>query len=182
MFHNPDLASSARQALLRRELVELVPSLRARALKLCLNRAEAQDLVQDTIERALRFENTYQPGTNLRAWTQQILFTIFVTGCRRGRRERRALSVLTGDPCAWTYKDGSPAMAALSPRLGQLLEELPPQFAAVVKLVDLQDWSYKDAAVALEVPVGTVMSRLFRARRMLATALSSEAAACARAA
>jgi RNA polymerase sigma-70 factor, ECF subfamily len=156
---------------LRDEIPALIPALRARALKLCLNANEAQDLVQDTVERALRFESSYQPGTNLRAWLQQVLFSVFVTRCRRLRRERRALESLTSDPCAWTHQDAAPAMRALSPKVEGAIAELPHQFAAVVRLVDLDERTYKDAADALGIPVGTVMSRLFRGRRLLAARL-----------
>ncbi len=156
------------------ELLEHLPALRARAFKLCSNKADAHDLLQDTIERALRFESTYRRGTNLRAWAQQVLFSVFVTRCRRMRRERRALDLLTTDPCAWTRPEGGPAMRALSPRVESALQDLPPAFAAVVRLVDLAELSYKDAAERLGVPVGTVMSRLFRARRLLAAALEDD--------
>lgn len=156
---------------LRDELTEILPALRARALKLCLNASEAQDLVQDTVERALRFESSYQPGTNLRAWMQQVLFSVFVTRCRRLRRERRALESLTTDPCAWTHSESGPAMTALSPRVERALAALPRAFGDVVRLVDLDERSYKDAAAMLGVPVGTVMSRLFRGRRLLAESL-----------
>ena len=164
---------------LRDELVEHLPGLRARALKLCLNAAEAQDLVQDTIERALRFEESYRPGTNLRAWIHQVLFSVFVTRCRRSRRERRALDQLTSDPCAWTRHDPAPAMNNLPRRVEQAIQSLPTQFGAVVRLVDVDEHSYKDAADRLGVPVGTVMSRLFRGRRLLAQALGSETAEAA---
>ena len=159
---------------LREELPALVPVLRARALKLCLSSVEAQDLVQDTIERALRFESSFEPGTNVRAWLQQVLFSVFVTRCRRLRRERRALEALTSDPCAWTHPDAAPAMSTLSPKVEGAISELPKQFAAVIRLVDIDERSYKDAAIELGIPVGTVMSRLFRGRRLLATRLREE--------
>jgi RNA polymerase sigma-70 factor (ECF subfamily) len=156
---------------LRDELPEVLPVLRARALKLCRDAADASDLVQDTVERALRFEGSYQPGTNLRAWLQQILFSVFVTRCRRLRRERRALESLTHDPCAWTHREAGPALQRLSPKVEGAIAELPHPFAAVVRLVDLDERSYKDAAEMLGIPVGTVMSRLFRGRRLLAARL-----------
>jgi len=159
---------------LRDEIADILPALRARALKLSLNATEAQDLVQDTVERALRFESSYQPGTNLRAWMQQVLFSVFVTRCRRLRRERRALESLTTDPCAWTHTESGPAMLALSPRVERALASLPRPFGDVVRLVDLDERSYKDAAAMLGVPVGTVMSRLFRGRRLLAALLRDE--------
>jgi RNA polymerase sigma-70 factor, ECF subfamily len=164
----------AGEASLRREICELVPSLRARALKLCLDASEASDIVQDTVERALRFESSYQPGTNLRAWVHQILFSVFVTRCRRRRRERRALESLTTDPCAWTRPEAGPTMRALSPRVEDAINALPVQFAAAVRLVDIGEQSYKEAAEALRVPVGTVMSRLFRGRRLLALSLAEK--------
>jgi RNA polymerase sigma-70 factor (ECF subfamily) len=149
-----------------------LPLLRARAIKLCKNASEAEDLVQDTIVRALRFESTFVRGTNLRAWLHQILLSVFGTRCRRSTRERRALEWLTVDPCAWTHSDPPPAIRFLSRRVEAALAELPKKFADVVRLVDLGELSYKDAAEDLGVPVGTVMSRLFRARRLLANALS----------
>lgn len=162
---------------LRDEILEHLPGLRARALKLCLNRAEADDLVQDSIERALRFEASYQPGTNLRAWLHQVLFSVFVTRCRRSRRERRALDSLTSDPCAWTRHDPAPAMRSLSRSVEEAIAALPVQFGAVVRLVDIDENSYKDAADRLGIPVGTVMSRLFRGRRLLAQVLGEAPAA-----
>lgn len=164
---------------LRRELLRVLPSLRQRALKLCLNPIEAQDLVQDSLERALRFEASYQPGTNLRAWMQQVLFSVFVTRCRKTRRERRALDSLADDPCAWTRRDAPPPMQNLGPRLERALGDLPKAFSDVIRLVDLGELSYKDAAQELGIPVGTVMSRLFRGRRLLASALREPALASA---
>lgn len=156
---------------LRRELAGLMPILSARALRLCRSETEAQDVLHDTVVRALEFEHGYHAGTNLRAWVNQVLFSVFVTRCRRLRRERRALDVLATDPCAWTRSDGAPAMRALTSPVRRALDALPPQFSAVIELVDLGELSYKDAADVLGVPVGTVMSRLFRGRRLLAAAL-----------
>lgn len=164
-------AASLSTRPLRDEIPALIPVLRSRALKLCLNATDAQDLVQDTVERALRFEQSFQPGTNVRAWMQQVLFSVFVTRCRRLRRERRAIQTLTVDPCAWTHPDAGPPMQHLSKSVEGAIAELPQQFAAVIRLVDLDERSYKDAADHLGIPVGTVMSRLFRGRRLLATRL-----------
>jgi RNA polymerase sigma-70 factor, ECF subfamily len=161
---------------MRGDIAACLPGLRLRALKLCLDANEAGDLVQDTVERALRFESTYHAGTNLRAWMNQILFSVFVTRCRRRRRERRALDSLLVDPCSWAKSDAPPSMRSLSPRVQGAVDALPAQFAAVVRLVDIGDHSYKDAAHALGVPVGTVMSRLFRGRKLLAAALSDPSA------
>lgn len=157
---------------LREKLPALLPGLNARALSLCKRQSEAQDLVQDTVLRALCFESGYEQGTNLRGWLQQILFSVFITRCRKSTRERRALGALAVDPCAWTNPDAPPVRQSLMRPVSRALEALPTQFSAVVRLVDLEERSYKDAANELCVPVGTVMSRLFRGRRLLAEALS----------
>ncbi len=163
---------------LRAGLVDLVPQLRRRALGLCGDGAAADDLVQDAIERALRFESQYERGTNLRAWALQVLFSVFVTRWRRCRRERAALSRLAVDPCAWTTPAGlaSPdaGEGALTRSTRRTLDALPTGFRAVVVMVDLEQRSYLDAARELGVPVGTVMSRLHRARRLLAGKMADD--------
>jgi RNA polymerase sigma-70 factor (ECF subfamily) len=158
-------------------LVALVPELRARAIRLCGDPATADDVLQDAIERALRFRHQYQTGTNLRAWAYQILFTVFVTSWRRRRRDRKALESLASDPCAWTVPSGfAPPDAgerALTPSTRRKLESLPQGFREAVVLVDLEQRSYRDAARELGVPVGTVMSRLHRGRKLLAAQIAA---------
>jgi RNA polymerase sigma-70 factor (ECF subfamily) len=159
----------------RRCLAAMVPDLRARASRLCPDRATAEDLVQDAVERALRFGDQYERGTNLRAWAQQVLFSVFITRYRRSRRERNAMRVLASDPCAWTAPEpfaAPDATRALTASTRAHLESLPTGFRAVIELVDLGDQSYREAAEHLGVPVGTVMSRLHRGRRLLAEGLT----------
>jgi RNA polymerase sigma-70 factor (ECF subfamily) len=153
---------------LRKGLVAISPELFGRALRLSRSQHVAQDLVQDTIERAIRFQAQYEPGTNLRAWMYQILFSVFVTRCRRLRRERNAMGRLSTDPCEWTAVDHAKASAGLTPSMKRALKSLPASFRKAVTLVDLQELPYKDAADKMGVPVGTVMSRLHRGRKMLA--------------
>ncbi len=152
----------------RAQLASLSGALDSRALRLTRNPVEAQDLVQETWMRALRFEDSYQAGTNLKAWLNQVLFSVFVTRCRKLKRERRALDSLGTDPCAWTQRDPEPVVKSLSRSVQSALDSIPSQFASAVTLVDIEEKSYKDAASQLGVPVGTVMSRLFRGRRLLA--------------
>jgi RNA polymerase sigma-70 factor (ECF subfamily) len=156
---------------LKAGLVLLVPELYARATRLCNDRALAEDLVQDTIERALKFAAQYERGTNLRAWAYQILFSVFVTRYRRQRREKNALKSLAGDPYAWTVPTAFAPCEATTPLTRTTTAELaslPEGFRAVLVMVDLEEMSYRDAAEQLGVPIGTVMSRLHRGRRLLA--------------
>jgi RNA polymerase sigma-70 factor (ECF subfamily) len=153
------------------ELAALVPDLFARALRMAGAPERAEDLVQDSVERAIRFRRTYRPGSNLRAWVYQILFSALVTEHRRNRRERRALGILRMDPCAWTLPDPPVLCASLSASVARALENLPDTFREVVVLVDIEGRSYKCAAMRLGVPVGTIMSRLHRGRRALAAAI-----------
>jgi RNA polymerase sigma-70 factor (ECF subfamily) len=168
---NSTLRGTIAESELRARLTVHLPDLYNRALRLARNHAVAQDVLQDTFERALRFEDQYEPDSNLRAWLQRILLSVFVTRCRRQRRERRALENLTHDPCAWTLPDALGGGQALSPSVARALGTLPESFRRAVELVDLVDLSYRDAATMLGVPLGTVMSRLHRGRRMLADAL-----------
>jgi RNA polymerase sigma-70 factor (ECF subfamily) len=167
--------STAFATELRLAIATHTGGLRTHARRLCSTHGEAEDVLHDTIERALRFEDTYEPGTNVRAWLHQILFSVFVSRCRKQRREREALERLQADPCAWVRAEPA-AQQSLGASVQRALAELPDPYRAVVELVDLRDSSYKDAAEKLNVPVGTVMSRLFRARRLLATALGAPAA------
>jgi RNA polymerase sigma-70 factor (ECF subfamily) len=143
----------------------------------------AEDLVQDAVERALRFEGQYEPGTNLRAWAQQVLFSVFVTRWRRRRRERSALERLSNDPEAWTVPGDSPAPdardSALMRTARRKVAALPDGFRDVVVLVDLEQRSYLEAACDLGVPVGTVMSRLHRGRKLLAAQMAAQKASYA---
>ncbi len=141
-------------------------------MRLLHNADAAHDLVQETCVRALAFAWSFEAGTNVRAWLHQVLDSVFLTQCRRRGRERRACDALTHDPCAWPKQENGPAMQTLSPCVSRALEELPQSFREVVRLVDVEEWSYRDAADALEVPLGTIMSRLHRGRRLLASVLS----------
>jgi RNA polymerase sigma-70 factor, ECF subfamily len=146
------------------------------ALRLTKSQSLAEDLVQDTIERAIRFEYRFERGTNLRAWVHQILANLFYSRCRQQRRESRAIACLNTDPCAWTAREPSAdaPVADLSQATRRALGALPSQFQSTVVMVDLMDMSYRAAADRLGVPLGTVMSRLHRGRRLLADALREQ--------
>jgi RNA polymerase sigma-70 factor (ECF subfamily) len=171
-----------RPAALRKLLAAELPRLRLRARRLTVCPADAEDLVHDTVERALCFEPTFELGTNLRAWLSQILHSVFVTRDRRKRRERAALARVASDVGLDLIPQPLFVPQALSRATQRALDALPMAYRDVIVLVDLQEQSYKDAAQALCVPVGTVMSRLYRARRMLAERLEPASSAMPRAA
>jgi RNA polymerase sigma-70 factor, ECF subfamily len=156
-------------------IIEHLPSLRRRARTLCHNEFDADDLVSDTVTRAISHADQFEPGTNLRAWLHRIQFHCFVSTHRRKKRERVAMERLT-----YEYRVAEPvtqhAKHELSSRVVLAMAELPEPMEAVVRLVDLCELSYREAADELKVPVGTVMSRLFRGRNRLATQLTTSAA------
>ena len=172
-FHpRAPLSESEGERAVRRGLVSHLPRLLGHARRLTQNVADSDDLVQATVLRALSFANSFVPGTNLGAWLHRVLESVFLSGCRRRTRERRALGALDVDPCAWVRREHAPPMSELSPPVEAALSKLPPCFGEVVRLVDVEELSYRDAATRLEVPLGTVMSRLHRGRRLLARTLS----------
>ena len=130
------------------------------------NRADAEDVVQDTMTQALRSFHRYQPGTNCRAWLVTILQRIV-----SNRRRARGRSIVVSDP-----DDRIAHTAAFVPPVPQdltdenmlsSLRRLPTAFQEVILLCDVEELSYKEAAEALEIPIGTVMSRLHRGRAQL---------------
>jgi RNA polymerase sigma-70 factor (ECF subfamily) len=169
-----DSINDASKLTLRASIPDVLPALEARAMRLTRSRHDAEDLLQETVVRALRFEDTFQRGTNLRAWMQQILQSVFISRCRRRVRERRAMERFTGDPTLTTCATAAPVLSSVSTKMHDAYSSLPDKFREVIELVDLRDFSYREAADFLGVPVGTVMSRLFRARRMLAESLGTD--------
>lgn len=158
------------------QLLTYRPELRRRALRLSRCEVAADDLTQDTLERALRFRSQYRAGTNLRAWLHQVLFSVFVTRYRRLRRERAALRVLADDPASWASHERFASPEALLPvgePIRRMLDALPPGFADVVGMVDLGGATYREASILLGIPVGTVMSRLHRARERLSAEIAA---------
>jgi RNA polymerase sigma-70 factor, ECF subfamily len=140
------------------------------------NRADAEDVVQDTMIQALRSFHRYQPGTNCRAWLITILQRIV-----SNRRRARGRSIVVSDPddrIAHTVPFVPPVPQELTDELVlESLRSLPTAFQEVVLLCDVEDLSYKEAAEALAIPIGTVMSRLHRGRAQLRAELAAADAA-----
>lgn len=159
------------QPQFRQQLIPMTRDLYPRALQLTRHAEHARDLVQDTLLRALRFEASFTPGSNLGAWLRQILYSVFISGCRRKKRERALLEQVVDDirdeQAHGNQLATSASMRELSPGLSRRLAELPEVFSRALMLVDVHEHSYQEAADTLGVPVGTVMSRLHRGRRML---------------
>lgn len=145
------------------------------ARSLTRDEADAEDVVQEAYLRAFRSWKTFQMDTDMCRWLFTIARNVFLRSKERGKRE-----VTLDDDGAeavdaaeardvWLRRGLEPilARADLGPAIQQALAEIPETFRSVVILVDLEDQSYEDAAAVLEVPVGTVRSRLFRGRKLL---------------
>ena len=140
------------------------------------SREEADDLVQETYTRAFRSWRSYQPGTNLRAWLLRILTNLNIDRGRRAQRTPPMQGLEANDYFLYdrlTESDGAPSdEERVVERLSQddivaALASVPHDFRDVIVLVDIGDFSYQDAAQILDIPIGTVMSRLHRGRRIL---------------
>ncbi|NPT55361.1 sigma-70 family RNA polymerase sigma factor [Paraburkholderia elongata] len=151
----------------RDELIEHVPRLRRYARALINNRDLADDLVQDTLERALGRTGMFQPGTDLRAWLFTIMHNVFANQARKA--SARAVHVAVDDSVNESeFAVPSDQTRSLEMRdLDYALQRLPAEQREVVLLVGLEEMSYADVALALEIPIGTVMSRLSRGRERL---------------
>jgi len=142
-----------------------VPKLRRHAVSLLYNRADAEDLVQDCVETALTKQYTLQDPTKLRAWLFAILDKLFLMRLRSGSRRGAAVPI---DEFADTLASLVPAPdRAEAMDLGRAMGRLSPQHRQILLLVNLDGYSYQDVAEILEIPIGTVMSRLARARERL---------------
>ena len=146
-------------------------------------REEAEDLVQETYARAFRSWRQFQPGTNLRAWLLRILTNLNIDRGRRAQRTPQTQPLEPGDYYLYNRleEDLGPAdEERVRERLSQdsivnALSAVPHDFRDAVVLVDIGEFSYQDAAQILDIPVGTVMSRLHRGRRILKKELAEEA-------
>jgi RNA polymerase sigma-70 factor (ECF subfamily) len=174
---SPDEVSRARAAF-EAEALSYVDSLYRTAMRLTRSAADAEDLVQDTFLKAFRAADSFEPGTNLRAW----LFTILHNTARNRARDRARDAVTadsemvdkaadelttgvagshTATPEALLLRD------TLTPELQAAIDALPEAFREAVWLRDVEEFSYAEIADMMHVPAGTVMSRISRGRRML---------------
>jgi RNA polymerase sigma-70 factor (ECF subfamily) len=148
------------------------------ARRMCRDASLAEDLVQETLLKAIKNREQFTPGTNLRSWLFRILTNVWVSRYRRAGLERATFEGPEVDPISdgWVsaetmrqLRDPEQLAVAslLRAELERALDLLPEDFRMVVLLVDAEELSYEEAAAALQVPPGTVMSRLHRGRKML---------------
>ena len=157
-----------------------------KAVHLSHNAEDAGDLVQETYLRAYRTFSNFESGTNAKAWLFTILYSVFINRYHKAKNEPDTLPIdewedtyhrELADP-GWDNDMGELLESDLNwqgPEVRQALDQLPSEFRAAVLLVDVEELSYEEAAVVLQCPVGTVRSRLFRARRVLFVSLRNYA-------
>jgi RNA polymerase sigma-70 factor, ECF subfamily len=183
MSANMDHATAgppAAEATFQELLTPLLGSAYGAALHMTRNREDAEDVVQETMLRAFRSFATYQPGTHFKAWFFRILTNCCISR-HRSRRGEVTMSELEDGPQLYLYRKGrelsvladgpDPALSTLgrleAEQVASALQALPDEFRVVATLYFVEDLRYQDIAAALDLPIGTVRSRLHRARRIL---------------
>ncbi|MFQ5719769.1 MAG: sigma-70 family RNA polymerase sigma factor [Acidobacteriota bacterium] len=157
------------------------------ALKMTRNEKDAQDLVQDTYLRAFRFFHHFAAGTNCRAWLFRILKNVHINGYRKNQRSpdmvqwdqvEEFYDSVAPDDLLRRHKNPEEQVidSSVDHRIETAIAELPAEYRAVVVLNFSEDLSYREIAEVLEIPIGTVMSRLHRARKTLQSKLREVAA------
>ena len=177
------LAGRHKRTEFERQALAHLDALYGAAYRLTRNARDAEDLVQDSLLRAYRFWDSFQQDSNCKAWLLRIVTNTFINEYQRKKRSREVLDAATAEQNA---TDGvlvqasandkqTPEKALLqnsvSDDVQRALDSLPDDFRTAVILCDMQGLSYKEIAEIMECPVGTVMSRLFRGRKLLAAAL-----------
>jgi RNA polymerase sigma-70 factor, ECF subfamily len=165
------------------EVLGYLEPLYGTAMRLTRNRADAEDLVQDTVVRALRFRDRFEPGTNLRAWLYTILHNTWRNRIRDTAREAtdvdseriEELAARADGPTEIETPERVLLRSTMDADLKEALDELPDAFRQAVWLRDVEEFSYAEIAKMLDVPIGTVMSRISRGRRQLFEKLSQGA-------
>jgi RNA polymerase sigma-70 factor (ECF subfamily) len=172
----------ADQANFERDALQFSRQLYSAAMRMARNPSDAEDLVQETFLKAYRAYDTFEEGTNLKAWLFKILKNTFINNYRKKKLEPRSVDFAEIEDSfeRIVRRDNSEQPAdpesefftgVLDDDVKKALESLPYDYRMVVILADLEDFSYKEIAEILDCPVGTVMSRLYRGRKLLEKAL-----------
>lgn len=182
----PVMETALRRARFEADALPLLERLYGAAMKWTRRPEDAADLVQDTLLRGYRAFDQFCPGTNCKAWLFTIMYSIFVNRYHRERRApetisiedaeellSRSLAVDSGEEGLRLLRETNPWVTGEEAALA--LGSLPEDFRSAVMLVDIEGLSYEEAAGALGCPVGTLRSRLFRARKLLFSSLKAYA-------
>ncbi len=169
-----------------REALKHLDALYGAALRLTRSASDAEDLVQDAFVKAYRFYDRFEPGTNMKAWLFRILTNTFINKYRRSTRERKVLEGREAEPVG----DGVMSRAAMrtltdpvseahrriiTAEIQEALDSLPEDYRMMIVLADVEELSYKEIAAIVGCPIGTVMSRLHRARKKMQRRLLDQA-------
>lgn len=183
------VVAKARRADFERQALAHLDALYGAAYRLTRNARDAEDLVQDSLLRAYRFWDSFQQDSNCKAWLLRIVTNTFINEYQRRKRSREVLDAANAEQQATdgvlvhstaTDKQSPDRLLlehSVSDDVQRALDQLPEDFRTAVILCDMQGLSYKEIAEIMECPVGTVMSRLFRGRKLLAAALREFAVA-----
>lgn len=165
---------SSRRAF-ERTVLPHADAMYGRALQLTRNPAEAEDLVQEALIRAFKFFDSYDPSQPPRAWLYTIVRNTFVNRYHALTRRREVHTAARAEALCVAAPGADEALEAdeVAVRVREAVDALPPQFRDAIRAVDLEGMAYLDAADALGVPKGTVMSRLHRGRKRLRTLLEA---------
>ncbi len=176
-----------RESFFEHEVMQHLDALYRTAMRMTRNAQDAEDLVQEAMLRAYRFLDRFEPGTNLRAWLFKILTNTYINRYRKAASEPRVDSLDDSEELSlYRYLDseaasrGGSVEAQVLDRFAEndikaAIEALPSQYRITVLLADVEGFSYNDIAEITNVKKGTVMSRLFRGRRLLQKALVDQA-------
>lgn len=174
----------ADQANFERDAMQFASQLYSAALRMTRNPADAEDVVQETYLKAYRAYDTFEAGTNLKAWLYRILTNTYINRYRKKKRRPTEVELDEVEDLYLYKKVGGPARGDVSPSAEEevlesfvdadvkaAVEALPDNFRMPVLLADVEGFSYKEIAEIMDVPIGTVMSRLHRGRKALQQAL-----------
>ncbi len=190
MFDENNKMNASERKAYQEEAVPHIDALYGTALRLTKSESDAEDLIQETMLKAFRYFDKYENGTNCKAWLFKIMHNTFINRYRKKQKRKeylvdddyRPLQERAEAPEHTPFHEDYDSEEQLyfkmfGDEVKAALEEVPVDFRMVVLLADLQDFAYKEIAEIMDCPIGTVMSRLYRGRRMLQSELADYAKA-----